>query len=469
MPLRKWEEVQEVSRNPSAGLAKTLLLHLLYNCFYLAALLIGLPYLAVKFVTQERFRAGLVQRCGWVPPRTGDKPCLWLHGVSVGELLAASRFLALYRAAHPDWEVVVTTTTLAGYKVARQQYGDLKVFYYPIDFSFVVNRVFRRIRPSLVVLIELELWPNFLLAARRRGIPVALVNGRISDRSFRGYRVWRRLMGRPFGQISLFCVQNKKYAARLRALGVPRDDVVVTGTMKYDTIVTEGMDDLKQRMLETLRIQRGSTVLICGSTHPPEERILLNVSKHLVESFPGLVLVLAPRRPERIDEVESEIRNAGFRSVRKSTLTPSCALLEEGDVLLVDTMGELSQIYSAADVVFVGGTLIPHGGQNMMEPAGLGKAVLFGESVRNFQDSVDLLMEHDAAVMVEDGDHLLRELETLLADDGKVSEMGQRAQELIRSNQGASRHSLDIVGSRFQDLFESAEAGVETWRTSDER
>lgn len=442
-------------------LGKTLLLHLFYNGVYLAGLLVGLPYLLFKMVSQERFRAGLDQRFGKVPRRPGDEPCLWIHGVSVGELLAASHLVALFRERHPDWSVVVSTTTLAGYAVARKQYADLPVIYYPLDLSPVVNRAFRRVRPSLVVLIELEIWPNFLLAARRHGVPVALINGRISDRSYRGYRVWQRILIVPFRQISLFCVQNKKYAARLRALGVPGDSVSVTGTMKYDTIVTEGVDSLRARMREALRIRENSTVLIGGSTHPPEERILLDVYRGLVERFPDSVLVLAPRRPERLEEVEGEIRAAGFRCARKSRLEPD-AVLGPGEVVLVDTMGELSQIYAAADVVFVGGSLVPHGGQNMMEPAGLGRAVLFGPDVRNFQDSVDLLLGDRAAVMVDDANGLARELDRLLANPTQMHEMGRRAQSLIRDNQGASRKSLDILGRRFPELFEGSAIRSET-------
>ena len=469
MLVRKRKEVQEVLRTERGGLGRTLLLHLFYNAVYLLALAVASPYIAFKLFTQPRFRAGADQRLGRLPRRSGSERCLWVHGVSVGELLAVSRFLELYRERHPDWDIVVSTTTLAGYNVAKRQYSHLKVVYYPIDLSWVVNRALRRIRPSLILLIELEIWPNFLVAARRRGVPVALINGRISDRSFRGYRPWQRLLAEPMRQISLFCVQNKKYAARLRALRIPAEQVIVTGTMKYDTIVTEGVEALRTRMAASLRIPEHSTVMIGGSTHPPEERILLEVYRSLVVDHPDLFLILAPRPPERMDEVEEQIRDAGLVCIRRSRqsadppaggarqarehASSGAIHPKKGTVLLIDTMGELSKVYAAADVVFVGGSLLPHGGQNMMEAAGLGRAVLFGHYIRNFQDSVDLLLEHDAAVMVRDQDDLEEALRGLLDDPSRMLDMGQCARTLIREAQGASRSSLETLENRFEDLF----------------
>jgi len=458
--LRERKEIQEVLRNGREDL-KASLLHLFYNGFYLAALLVGLPYVVFKMLTQARFRAGLDQRLGRIRKRGGDARCLWVHGVSVGELLAATRFVERFRRRHRDWEVVISTTTRAGYTVARRHYADLFVFYFPFDLSPVVSRVFQRIRPDLVILIELEIWPNFLLISRRFGVPVALLNGRISDRSFRGYRIWRPFLAEPIRQISLFCVQNKKYAARLCALGVPRRDVFVTGTMKYDTIVTEGAESLRLRMIEELRIAPESIVIIGGSTHPPEERFLLTAYRELAENHPNLVLILVPRRPERLDEVEGEIRSAGLRCVRKSGIPDRSTSLARNEVILVDTMGELSRIYGAADLVFVGGSLVPHGGQNMMEPAGLGKAVLFGPDVRNFQDSVDLLLDEEAAVMVNDPENLARAVRALLEDRSRMAAMGRRAHSLVRANQGASERSVEILRQRFPGLLVESRSSEE--------
>jgi 3-deoxy-D-manno-octulosonic-acid transferase len=436
------------------GAVRTVVLHLFYDAVYGLGLILGLPYLVFKMATRARFRAGLAQRFGRIPRRGGEEPCLWVHGVSVGELLAATKFVSLFRESHPQWKIVISTTTRAGHAVARERFPEHDVIYYPLDLSPVVRRVFRKIRPSLVILIELEIWPNFLLVAGRRGVPVALINGRISGRSFRGYRVWRNFLAEPMEHISLFCVQNENYAARLKALGVPGEKVLVTGTMKYDTIVTEGVDTLRREMINQLGIDGHSTVLIGGSTHPPEERILLDVYRRLVDRFPGLFLILAPRRPERFDEVEEEIRGGGLRPVRRSRIGRG-GPRGDREVLLVDTIGELNQIYAAADMVFVGGSLVPHGGQNMMEPAGLGKAVLFGPSIENFQDSVDLLLAEDAAVMVRDPEDLERVLLGLLGDLELVRDMGERARRIVRENQGASRRNLEILEDLFRDVIET--------------
>jgi 3-deoxy-D-manno-octulosonic-acid transferase len=254
-------------------------------------------------------------------------------------------------------------------------------------------------------------------------------------------------------RISLFCVQNATYADRLRALGVASEKILVTGTMKYDTIVTEGDDALGRDMTDRLGIGPRAIVLIGGSTHPPEERIILEAYRRLVDRFPDLFLILVPRRPERFDQVEEEIRAAGFRPVRKSRLVGTGRRAER-EVLLVDTIGELNKIYAAADIVFVGGSLVPHGGQNMMEPAGLGKAVLFGPSVENFQDSVDLLLEKEAAVMVRDPEDLERVLREMLGDLDRVRRMGSRARRIIRANQGASLENLEILEDRFGEVIE---------------
>jgi len=429
---------------------RDILLHLFYDGMYLLALVVCLPLLAFKMATRSRFRAGLGERLGRVPRRRGDEPCLWVHGVSVGELLAASQFVALFRNVYPGWKIVLSTTTQAGHAVATQRFPGDRVIYYPLDLGPIVRRVFRRIRPTLVILIELEIWPNFLLFAGRAGVPVALINGRISHRSYRGYRVWQPFLAEPMRRISLYCVQNKKYAARLRALGVPGSKIRVTGTMKYDTIMTEGVDTLRREMIDQLGLGPGSVVLIGGSTHPPEERILLDAYRELVAEFPDLVLVLVPRRPERFDEVESEIRQTGFHAARRSRTKEGRTRLA-GEVILVDTIGELGRIYAAADMVFVGGSLVAHGGQNMMEPAGLGKAVLFGPSVENFQDSVDLLLRDEAAMMVRDAAHLGEVLRALLTDIERVREMGRRAREIVRRNQGASRRNLEMLHELFDE------------------
>jgi 3-deoxy-D-manno-octulosonic-acid transferase len=429
-----------------------LFLHLLYDACYFAALVAASPFLLFKMATSDRYRAGLLERLGFGPSRKSGRPCLWLHGVSVGEVLAATRFVEAFHAEFPDWDVVISSTTKAGVSVARDRFPGRHVIYYPLDFSFAVRSAIRRIQPSVLVLMELEIWPNLLLSMDRAGIPVVLLNGRISERSYRGYRIWQRFLSEPLGRIDLYCVQDRTYAARLRALGVPSEKLFITGTMKFDTIVTESGDGSRRRIARTLGVEGASAVVVGGSTHAPEEIVLYDAYRRLSEAIPGLRLVLAPRQPARVREVEEAIQARGGRCVRRTAL-PSSSVPEDA-VILVDTIGELGAIYSVADVVFVGGSLIPHGGQNMMEPAGLGKAVVFGPSVENFRESVDLLLGEGAAIRVGDGEGLAGALRDLLTNRERAREIGRRARHVVERNQGASLRNLAILRERLQ--FEGA-------------
>lgn len=444
----------ERERAPTSGgralrSAYELFLHCVYDLVYLGLFALVSPYVLFKLATASRFRAGLPQRLGFVPRRADSRRCLWVHGVSVGEILAASRFVREFEAKFPDWTVVLSTTTRTGRAAAARHFPGRQIFYYPLDLSIVVRRVLARIRPDVVALMELEIWPNFLLSTSRRGIPVLLLNGRIGERSFRGYRVLQMIFPEPLRRIVLYCVQNAVYAERLARLGVPRERIHVTGTMKYDTIETEESVGAEARLRTDLGLEADAAVLVGGSTHPPEEEILLGAYSRLRAEFPGLRLVLAPRHPERIAEIEDAIRRAGFASVRRTELAAGVSAdAVRAPVVLIDTIGELSRIYRAASVVFIGGSLIPHGGQNMMEAAGVGKAVMFGPFVFNFQDSVEVLLRDRAAVQLRDADDLLPQLRRLLGDASYREGMGQRARDAIRKHQGASQRNLEIIASR---------------------
>jgi 3-deoxy-D-manno-octulosonic-acid transferase len=427
------------------------LTHCVYDVVGLLAVLVMLPLLLYRMVMDPRARVGLAQRFGFTPRRTGDAPCLWIHGVSVGEILGAERFIRDFSRRYPEWEIALSTTTGTGHEVAKERYPGRLVFFYPLDLSFAVRRVLRRIRPSAVLLVELEIWPNFLLAASRHRIPVGLINGRISERSFRGYRFWKRFLPNPLDCVDAYCVQNDLYADRLRRLGVPPDRIHVTGTMKFDTVALQG-DPAQEEILRRelgLQGQGKELVLIGGSTHPPEERILYDCYRALVVRHPGLRLLLAPRHPQRLTEIEEDLSSAGATVVRRTQIDPRrpAPVGPVPPVILIDTMGELGRLYGLADVVFVGGSLIPHGGQNMMEPAGLGKPVLLGPHTFNFADSVELLLEEDALRVVQSADELTSALEDLLLDGEGRAAMGFRARAVIEKNKGASRRNLDVVGA----------------------
>lgn len=380
--------------------------------------------------------------------------------MSVGEILGAEGFISAFLERHPDWEIAVSTTTRTGHEVAKKRYPGKLVFYYPVDLSFAIRRVLRRIRPSAVILMELEIWPNFLLASHHRGIPVGLINGRISDRSFKGYQFWKRIFPHPLHRIDCYCVQNDQYATRLLDLGVGEERIHVTGTMKFDNVATGGGATRDGGLARELGLLPDELVLIGGSTHPPEERILYRAFRALRPRHPNLRLLLAPRHPERLPEVEQGLAEDGARIVRRTALrTEEKGSVGPGSetVILIDTIGELGKLYGLADVVFVGGSLIPHGGQNMMEPAGLGKPVVFGPHTFNFEDSVEVLVEKEAVRVVAEESELESVLDELLRSREEREAMGRKARNAIEDNKGSSLRNLDIIDDRIVRIVEGSD------------
>jgi 3-deoxy-D-manno-octulosonic-acid transferase len=418
------------------------LLPAFYDLAYLVALLVCLPVVLFQMVVNPRYRAGLWQRLGFIPRRSGSRPCLWVHGVSVGEVKAAQGLIQEFQGAHPDYDVVVSTTTKQGWEVARALHPERFLFFYPLDFSFVTRRILARVRPDIVALMELEIWPNFLSSTSRRGVPVVILNGRVSRKSFRGYRILQNLMGEPLNRILFYSVQTRRYGERLRRLGVPRESIFVTGQMKHDNIVHDPavVAGWRQRYREELGFAPSDLVLLCGSTHRGEEALLFRLARSLGAGVPGLRLVVVPRHLERVREVEGAAREAGVPTVRR-TGAPAPA----GAAVIGDTMGELERLYAAADLVFVGGSLVPHGGQNMIEPAALGLPVVFGPHVQNFQESARLLLRHGAAVAVADEAELLEAARGLLQDGTRRLELGRRARDAVLSMAGATRKNLEIL------------------------
>jgi len=423
---------------------------LAYDTLYVLALIVGLPFFLFFLATSRRWRAGLGQRLGGVPRRQGTRPCLWVHGVSVGEVLAAQTLVAEIRDAMPGWDVAVSTTTRSGQEVARRTFPDLFVFYFPLDFSLSTDRALDRVRPSAVVLLELEIWPNFLLSTSRRGIPVFLVNGRITERSVRGYRWLQRLIPEPLDRIGLYCVQTPVYRDRFLALGVPPARVFVTGNMKLDTVGTEGAEALRASISGILRLTPGDWVLIAGSTHEGEEQAALAAFRAVAAQDPRARLVLAPRHLERLGAVEAAVRQAGFRPVRRTALDGAAAGGGAEAVVVLDTMGELRSVYAAADAVFVGGSLVPHGGQNVLEPAGLGKPVLTGPHTWNFEEAVETLAAAGGVEVVRDAAGLREAALRLHGDRAEAARRGAAGREAVVKGKGATRRTLDLIRARLE-------------------
>lgn len=421
----------------------------IYQPLFLLAMLFYSPVLAWRLATSRAYRRSMRERLGFVPQRRGGET-VWLHGVSVGEIKAAANFVQLLRERRPDLRVVVSATTPNGHLMARQLYPDLPVIFYPLDIGRCPARALRRVQPRCVLLMELEIWPNFLDAARRQDVPVAVINGRISERTLKGYRLARGLLPQ-LDLISTYCVQDRIYEQRLLELGVDPARIHVTGNMKYDSVVMGGHEAAAATLRPWLA-PAGEVVLVAGSTHADEELFVLQTVQALAGSLPAPIrLVLVPRHPERAAAIAEQVAATGARPVRwrDAASAPSLPPLGPRDVVVVDTIGQLQRFYSACDVAFVGGSLIPHGGQNMLEPAAQHKATLFGPHTTNFRQDVELLLAAEAVVQVPGRDAFGPALAALLVDAQQRAELGRRAAEVIRRNQGATGRTLELVTGLF--------------------
>lgn len=426
----------------------------IYQPLFALAFLLWSPVLLWRLLFDKRPRSNLRQRLGFVRAPVDARPLVWIHGVSVGEVKAASNFIARLRQLRPDLQLLVSATTPNGHIVARQEYPDLPVVFYPLDFANCPGRALDRLRPRCVLLMELEVWPNFLQAARKRDIPVAVINGRISERTFKGYRLARGLLPQ-LDLITKYCVQDRAYQKRLLDLGVDPARVFVTGNMKYDSVVMSNHGEARA-LLRPWLSPAGERVLVAGSTHHDEEAAVLAAVAQAQRDGPVPVrIVLVPRQPGRAAVLCEQLRGLGATVVRWTEVREQLSPLPEGAVLLVDTIGQLQRFYAACDLAFVGGSLIPHGGQNMLEPAAQGLATIFGPHTTNFRRDVELLCAAEAVVQVADRDAFARQLSSLLRDDSRRQALGERARAVINENRGATARTLDLV----TDLLGQAGAG----------
>jgi 3-deoxy-D-manno-octulosonic-acid transferase len=433
---------------------------MLLNLLYLVALFLLSPWLLYKALTTGKYRRGLgCKLTGAVPRRWGKGPCAWFHGVSVGEIHLLRPVVAGFRVRFPGWKCVISTTTDTGYDEACKRFPDLPVIYWPLDFTWAVRRALRRVRPSLIILAEGELWPNFLRAAQRAGVPVAVVNGRMSPRSARRYGWLGPLARRLFGRLSLCLAQTEEYAAGYRALGVPAERLHITGNVKYDGALTDRHNPRTEALRQLFAVSADDLIWVAGSTQAPEEEILLEIFSRLHVRFPNLRLFLVPRQKERFEEVAGLLRRWGLSFVRRSELHGPAlgarsaskeglahASGSQSAVVLVDSIGELGALWGLADVAYVGGSLDGRrGGQNMIEPAAYGAAVLFGPHTWNFKEAVARLLEQQAAVQVADAVALERETARLLADARERARLGEAARRFVLSQQGATQRTLDYL------------------------
>ncbi len=407
-----------------------------------------LPAFLVRKVWGAGYPLAIRERLGFLrataPPAPGAR--FWVHAVSVGEVMAAVPLVQALRARWPAADVVVSTVTATGQQVARARLGGAAtIVTFPLDFAGATRRAVRRVAPGCFVALETELWPNLLRALRRAGVPAALANGRISDRSFRRYRRVRRLFRRVLVDVAVFCMQSEEDARRIIGLGAPAERVVVTGNLKMELPAGDaGAEQLWRRLLHL----GAAPVVVAGSTHRGEDGPVLDAYLAARAAVPGLRLVLAPRHPERLDEVEVQARSRRLGVVRRSRIAAATL----ADVILLDTVGELASLYAVADVIFVGGSLVPAGGHNVIEPARHARPVVFGPHMTNFRDAAALLLRAGAAVQVRDGAALARVLAELLADPGRRQVLGKAAWEAVQAHQGACARTVAALEAMLPGL-----------------
>ncbi len=424
--------------------------HWILDAVYGGLVVLLAPYALGRYLRQEKTRArwrayakDLPERFRRRRRRASDAPCIWVHGVSVGEVKAAARLVEALEREVPGLETVLTVSTDTARRVAHERYGDRRVDFYPPDLSWIVQNALDRLRPDLVLLVESELWPNFLSAAYARRIPVVLVNGRMSERSCRRFCRVRPLARELLGGLAAVCVQIDAYAERFAAVGVDPARIHVTGNMKLDNVPFRAESALPTR-IGALDLADGRPLVVAGSTHPGEERALARIARRLAERGRPFRLLLAPRHPARADAVEADVRREGLDVVRRSRLEAG-ASVPPAAVVLLDTVGELEGAYALAHAAFVGGTLVRHGGQNVMEPASLGKPTVIGPSYVNFRGEVEMLEQAGGLVVAPDEAGVSATLEGWLESPAAAAEVGRRAKEAVRASKGATTRTVEVL------------------------
>jgi 3-deoxy-D-manno-octulosonic-acid transferase len=413
-----------------------------YSLLLAIALLLSLPWWIIQMLRHGKYRAGIQERLGRVPGRlrqSVEPGGVWIHAVSVGEVLAISNLVKELEAAYPGIAIYVSTTTLTGQQLARTRFGAHRCFFLPMDFVFSVSAYLNLLRPRLLVLAETELWPNLLHRAHSRGTRVAVVNARISDRSFPRYRKFHRFLRPMLAQVDLFLAQTEEDARRLALIGAPSERVHVSGNLKFDVragAATPIAEELRRA------IPAGTLVLVCGSTTEGEEELLLAAFQALLSQIPAAIMIMAPRHPERFEKVASLISASGIPWIRRSAWAPSNAIAN--GVFLLDSVGELASIYSLADIAFVGGSLVPVGGHNILEPAQYGVALLTGPHTFNFREIVRIFEDGGGMTMVT-AENLSQELLKLASAPQMRKQMGQRARDLFMRHAGATRKTREAL------------------------
>jgi 3-deoxy-D-manno-octulosonic-acid transferase len=418
-------------------------LDLVYACMLLAVS----PFLIYQALCRGKYRAGWIAKLwGASPRRTTPGDCVWFHAVSVGEVNLLKTVLTRFESAHPDVECVISTTTSTGYELAQRMYAPRTVFYCPLDFSWAVRRALKRLRPKMLVLAELEIWPNLIREAKARGVKVAVINGRLSERSAQGYSRVAALIRPLFAQLDLVLAQTTTYAQRFLDLGARPQAVQVTGSVKFDGAPSSRDNPATIDLRRRAGIGDDAFVFLAGSTQSPEEQWAIEIFRELSPSIPKLRLIIVPRHAERFEEVASLLEKCGLAWERRSKWNAAGTVdAAKPRILLVDAIGELGAWWGTADVGFVGGSTGTRGGQNMIEPAAYGVATSFGPKTHNFRDIVELLLTHRAAEVIHTREELAAFVKKMADSPLERRELGQRAAQVVQRQRGAAEKTVQML------------------------
>jgi 3-deoxy-D-manno-octulosonic-acid transferase len=432
--------------------------YLLYSIATLVVFVAASPYFLYQALRHGKYVGSLGQRLGYLPVSfnlDGDES-IWVHAVSVGEVLSARPLLSELRAQYPKLRLFLSTTTLTGQQLARRSVSDVDaVFYFPFDWTFTARRTLNVVRPRLFVMIETEIWPNLLRECRRRRIKTVMVNGRISYRSFPRYRLVRPFMKRVLADIDRFCVQGEETSRRLVELGADPARITVTGSLKFDSLESSPTPGRgRERVLRFFRMPASRPVIIAGSTLKGEEEPVIHAFNRIRAAGTNAMLIIAARHPERFGDVERLCRQEGLAAVRRTELPIDSE--PRADAVVLDTIGELAQLYQLATVVFVGGSLVPAGGHNILEPALYGKPIVFGPHMENFGEIADAFLANGAAIQVRSSGEFEDTLVNLVGDPVRRARVGAAARALVESNRGARDRTLTAI----HDVFPPDREGV---------
>ncbi|MEK6713678.1 MAG: 3-deoxy-D-manno-octulosonic acid transferase [Nitrospirota bacterium] len=439
------------------------MMYFLYNILLIILLIFTFPFWIFKVLTKEKHRKGFWEKLGiakenpsplWgegkgegVTKGFSNEIRIHIHAVSVGEVIAATPFIKELRQRHPEIRLILSTVTPTGNEVAHKRLPEVDhILYSPFDLPWSVKKFIKRVRPDLYVSVETELWPNFLREVKRSGAKSVIINGRISPDAFKGYRRFRPFMKRVLANVDLFCMQSDEDAERIREIGAPSGSVTVTGNMKYDQKFIEMNNDAINSKMRLFGINNGDKVIVAGSTHPGEDEAILSSYFECLKDDETLRLIIVPRHIERTADIERLVKAKGLDVIRRTGLGNSEKnSVSHRTVIVVDTIGELSTLYSIATVVIIGGSFIPHGGQNPLEAMYYKKPVIFGKHMFNFKQITEEILESGAGVMVENENYLKEAMKVLLNNSNKQREMGEKGYKIIARNRGAVERNLSII------------------------